>query len=103
MRDPTQAASLPDQIPQKEKIRRLEALIALQNEITSEINQQHAADERIFEVMVECRSHKDAALWQGQTRSGRTVHFPGSRDLTGQFVKVRAKKGHLWGFHAELV
>jgi tRNA-2-methylthio-N6-dimethylallyladenosine synthase len=37
-RDPTQAASLPDQIPQKEKIRRLEALIALQNEITSEIN-----------------------------------------------------------------
>lgn len=102
-REPTQAASLPDQILQKEKIRRLEALIALQNEITSQINHSHAAEERLFEVMVECRSHKDAALWQGQTRTGRTVHFPGNRDLTGQFVTVRAKKGHLWGFHAELV
>lgn len=100
-REPTRAATLPDQIPQVEKIRRLEALIALQNGITVEINQ--AATGQTFEAMVECRSHKDARMWQGQTRGGKTVHFPSDRDLTGKFVEVRATGGHLWGFRAELV
>ncbi|MBC8102675.1 MAG: tRNA (N6-isopentenyl adenosine(37)-C2)-methylthiotransferase MiaB [Cytophagales bacterium] len=102
-RDPTQAASFPDQIPQKEKIRRLEALIAVQNEITCAINQRHADENRLFEVLVECRSHKDPNQWQGQTRSGKTTHFPAGRDLVGQFVQVRARKAHLWGLHAELI
>jgi len=102
-RDPTQAAKLPDQIPQKEKIRRLDLLIQAVNQIAVETNQQHAAEGRIFEVMVDGRSPKDPEQWQGQTRGGKTVHFPAGRDLLGQFVQVRALSGHLWGFHAELV
>lgn len=102
-REPTQAASLPDQIPHPEKIRRLEALIALQNDITVEINRAQATEGYIFEVLVEGKSPKDDSLWQAQTRGGKTVHFPAGRDLLGQVVKVRAKTGHLWGFQAELV
>jgi len=98
-----QAAKLPDQLPQKEKTRRLEQLIALQNGITVEINQRLAAERRIFEVLVEGRSHKDPEMWQGQTRGGKTVHFAAHRDLTGKFVPVRAIDGHLWGFKAELI
>jgi tRNA-2-methylthio-N6-dimethylallyladenosine synthase len=102
-RDPTQAAKLPDQLPQKVKTGRLDQLIALQNGITVEINRQQAAEGRVFEALVECRSPKDPEMWQGQTRGGKTVHFPAGRDLTGQFVRVRALEGHLWGFRAELV
>jgi tRNA-2-methylthio-N6-dimethylallyladenosine synthase len=101
-REPTQAAKLPDQLPQREKTRRLDQLIALQNGITVEINRRQAADGRVFEVLVEGRSPKDAEMWQGQTRGGKTVHFPAGRDLTGKTVTVRATEGHLWGFRAEL-
>jgi len=100
-RDPTQAAKLPDQLTQKEKTRRLEALIALQNDITVEINKSHVG--RVFEALVECRSRKDAEMWQGQTRGGKTVHFPAHRDLVGKTVPVRATNGHLWGYSAEVM
>jgi tRNA-2-methylthio-N6-dimethylallyladenosine synthase len=100
-RDPTQAAKLPDQIEQREKTRRLEKLIEIQNAITVEINKSQAG--RTFEVLVEGRSHKNPDMWQGQTRGGKTVHFAAGRELAGQFVRVRAKEGHLWGFKAELI
>ncbi len=100
-RHPTQAASLPEQLTQKEKMRRLDLLITLQNNMTVEINKSRVG--RTFDVLVEGRSHKDETMWQAQTRGGRTVHFAAHRDLIGQTVKVRVTGGHLWGFSAELV
>jgi tRNA-2-methylthio-N6-dimethylallyladenosine synthase len=100
-REPTQAAKLPEQLTQKEKTRRLEALIARQNDITVEINKSQIG--QVFDALVEGRSHKDPEMWQGQTRGGKTVHFPAHRDLTGKTVSVRATDGHLWGYSAELV
>ena len=100
-REPTQAARLPEQLSQKEKSRRLDALIKLQNQMTTEINQGHVG--RTFEVLVEGRSHKNAEMWQAQTRGGKTVHFAAHRDLVGQTVCVRVTAGHLWGYSAELV
>lgn len=100
-REPTQAARLPEQLSQKEKTRRLDALITLQNDITVAINRAQTGRE--FDALVECRSHKDAEMWQGQTRGGKTVHFPATRDLIGKTVRVRATSGHLWGFRAELL
>ena len=102
-RDPTPAAKLPDQIPQPEKVRRLDALIALQNRIASEINQAQAADGKVFDVLVESVSRNTPDSWQGQTRGGKTIHFAAVRNLVGQTVKVRALEGHLWGFTGELV
>jgi tRNA-2-methylthio-N6-dimethylallyladenosine synthase len=102
-REPTQAAKLPDQLTREEKTRRLDMLIERVNRIAVEINQQQAAEGRVFEALVECRSPKDPAMWQGMTRGGKTVHFPAHRDLTGKMVHVRATEGHLWGFRAELL
>ncbi|MFM7321785.1 MAG: tRNA (N6-isopentenyl adenosine(37)-C2)-methylthiotransferase MiaB [Armatimonadota bacterium] len=102
-RDPTPAAKLPDQLPQAEKILRLEALIALQNRIAVEINEAHAAEGRVFDVLVEGISPKDPDKWQGMTRGGKTVHFAAGRALAGRTVPVRAVHGHLWGFVGELV
>jgi tRNA-2-methylthio-N6-dimethylallyladenosine synthase len=100
-REPTQAASLPDQVPPKEKTRRLERLIGLQNAITVEINKGRVG--QVVEVLVEGKSHKDPRMWQGLTRGGKTVHFPAGRDLTGCLVPVRAIDGHLWGYRGELL
>ncbi|MBC7806949.1 MAG: TRAM domain-containing protein, partial [Akkermansiaceae bacterium] len=94
---------LPDQIPHKEKIRRLELLIARINDITCEINARDAASGKTFEVLVDGRSHKAPDQWQGQTRGGKTVHFTAGRELTGQTVQVRPVSSHLWGFQVELV
>jgi hypothetical protein len=68
-----------------------------------EINNQQAAEGRIFDVLVDGISPKNHDLWQGVTRGGKTVHFAAGRDLTGQIVRVRAKSGHMWGFHGDLV
>jgi len=100
-REPTQAAGLPDQIPPREKTRRLEKLIAIQNAITVDINKSQIG--RTFEAMVEGRSHKNPDMWQGLTRGGKTVHFAAGRDLAGKLVQVRATEGHLWGFKADLL
>jgi tRNA-2-methylthio-N6-dimethylallyladenosine synthase len=102
-REPTQAAKLPEQISREEKTRRLDMLIERVNRIAVEINTAQAAEGRIFETLVECRSPKNPEMWQGQTRGGKTVHFPAQRDLTGRLVQVRAISGHLWGFQAELL
>ena len=91
-----------DQIPPKEKTRRLERLIELQNAITVEKNRSQVG--QVFEALVEGRSHKDSNMWQGLTRGGKTVHFAAGRDdLLGRFVQVRATEGHLWGFKSELL
>lgn len=101
-REPTQAARLPDQIERREKIRRLEKLIEMQNAITVDVNRSQVG--RTFEVLVEGRSHKDAERWQGLTRGGKTVHFAAGRDdLVGRLVQVRATEGHLWGFQGEVL
>lgn len=102
-RDPTPAAKLPDQLPQAEKVRRLDLLIAQQNAIAVEINAAQAASGATFDVLVEGRSPKNDAMWSGLTRGGKTVHFAAGRDLTGKTVRVRATEGHLWGFVAELL
>jgi hypothetical protein len=92
-----------EQLTQKEKIRRLEILIALQNKIAGEINEAQVAEGRILDVLVEGRSPKDADYAQGQTRGGKTVHFLAGRDLTGKTVQVKVTQGFLWGFIGDLV
>ena len=100
-RQGTKAAVYDDQIPETIKLARLQRLIDLQNAITLEVNQSQVG--RIYEVLVERRSPKDAAKWTGLNRQGKTLVFPAGRDLTGQLVQVRATKSHLWGFMGELL
>jgi len=100
-RQGTKAAEYDDQIPEHIKMERLNALIALQNRITEEINQEQVGN--VYEVLVERRSPKDPEKWTGLNRQGKTINFPAGRDLTGQLVKVKAVKAHLWGFTGEML
>jgi tRNA-2-methylthio-N6-dimethylallyladenosine synthase len=97
----TSAAAMTDQVSPKAKNQRLRRLIDVVNNITVEINDSQVGSE--FEVLVEGVSHKDADKATGLTRGNKTVNFPGSAELSGKLVTVRAVKGHLWGFSGELV
>ncbi len=100
-REGTKAAVLENQIPETVKMERLNALIALQNEITLDRNKSQVGN--VYEVLVERRSPKDPLKWTGLNRQGKTINFPSPRDLQGQLVKVEAVKSHLWGFTGEML
>ena len=103
----TKAAVLENQVPQKVKIERLNALIARQNQITVEINTAQIG--QVFEVLVEGRSHRDPNRLSGYTRTLKMVNFSvptgGTRSLEsliGKLVPVRAMEANLTGFTGEL-
>ena len=97
----TKAADYDEQIPEEAKLDRLKRLIALQNDITDEINLSQVG--QVYEVLVEGRSPKDPDKWTGQNRQGKTINFPAGRDLVGRLVEVRAVRSHPWGFTGEMV
>ncbi|MCS7263750.1 MAG: tRNA (N6-isopentenyl adenosine(37)-C2)-methylthiotransferase MiaB [Armatimonadetes bacterium] len=97
----TLAATLPDQISETVKKRRLQELIALQNEIQKRKNQKEV--EQVLEVLVEGPSEKNPRKLSGRTRTNKTVVFEGSQDLKGKLVYVNTNKAYLWGFEGQLV
>ena len=96
----TKAAARAESLTKVEKNARLNRLIKQQNAITCEINQSQVG--RVFEVLVEGVSPKDASRMTGLTRQNKTVNFPGGTELVGGLVNVRATEAHLYGFVGEL-
>jgi len=98
-RPDTPAYGWDGEVPHGEKIERLNRLIALQNRISLENNQEQVG--RTFEVLVEGPSEEGAGLFTGYTRENKTCHLPGHPGLVGRTVKVRATRGAQWGFMGE--
>lgn len=81
----TEAASLPDQVPEEIKHERLEQLVSVVQRIAAERNAERVG--RVEEVLVEGPSRTDPALLRGRTRRNTTVNFVGS-SLPGELVDV---------------
>ncbi|MBV8880404.1 MAG: tRNA (N6-isopentenyl adenosine(37)-C2)-methylthiotransferase MiaB [Planctomycetaceae bacterium] len=82
----TDAAALPDDVPEEEKKRRNEALLDLQERQSLEHNRKLIG--RTFEVLGEGPSKRVATRQTGRTDTNQIVNFDAGRDLTGQFVSV---------------
>jgi tRNA-2-methylthio-N6-dimethylallyladenosine synthase len=82
----TPAATLPDQIPKAVVTQRYQRLVALQEEISWEVNRELVG--RSVEVLVavgEGRKDKATQRLSGRARDGRLVHFaPGSEQVRAQ-------------------
>lgn len=94
----TRAATFPGQVPEEVKSRRIQELIARQNEITLAHNRSFIG--RLEEVLVEGESKTNPEKLSGRTRTNRLVVFNGPRELTGKLVYVTitgAKLTHLEG------
>jgi tRNA-2-methylthio-N6-dimethylallyladenosine synthase len=72
----TPAAEMEDQIDRAVVGERFNRLVALQNRITFEINESQVG--RLFEVMVEGPSKRDATVATTRTRGNRLVHVSGT-------------------------
>ncbi|MBU1706514.1 radical SAM protein, partial [bacterium] len=83
----TKAAQMPDDVPEPEKIRRLEKLIEQQSTISRERNKEQIG--RVDEVLIEGMSPKNNAWLFGRTPDFRPVVFSPNGEGPGQLVKLR--------------
>lgn len=78
---------LPDNISEEEKVRRLNEIIALQNELSLASNKREIG--KIVEVLVEGISKRSQEDMFGRTSQYKTVVFPRHGHHIGEFVQVR--------------
>jgi len=84
-RSGTEAASLPDPVPEELKHARLERLVDVVQRVSARRNAARVG--RAEEVLVEGPSRTDSTLWRGRTRRNTTVIFSGSASV-GELVDV---------------
>ena len=78
---------LPDNVPEEEKIRRLNELIALQTEISAQQNKKDEGKE--FDVLVEGFSKRSRKQLCGRTEQNKMVVFDKGNHHIGETVRVR--------------
>lgn len=81
------AKRMPDNVPEVVKIRRLNEIIALQNEISLESN--HNDIGKTFEVLVEGFSKRSKEQLFGRTSQSKVVIFPRQGRHIGEFINVK--------------
>lgn len=90
-RSGTAAAEMRDQVTQAVKKDRIVRLVALQNQITEEINKSYEGT--VQRVLVEGISTRSRKHVTGRADGGKTVNFAGDDSMTGQFISVRITQG----------
>jgi len=78
---------LPDNIPEEEKIRRLNELITLQTEISAQQNKKDEGKE--FDVLVESFSKRSREQLCGRTEQNKMVVFDKASHHIGETVRVK--------------
>ena len=78
---------LPDDVPEEEKIRRLNELIALQTDISAQQNKKDEGKE--FDVLIEGFSKRSREQLMGRTEQNKAVIIPKGTHHIGETVRVR--------------
>ena len=92
------AKNLPDDVPEEVKIKRLQRMIDLQNQLSEESNLRDVGKE--FEVLVEGFSKRSREQLFGRTSQNKVVIFDKKDFHIGQFIRmriVRASSATLFG------
>lgn len=79
--------NLPDNVPEETKIRRLNEIIALQNDLSLESNKRDIGKE--FDVLVEGFSKRSKEQLFGRTSQNKVVIFPRQNRRIGETIKVK--------------
>lgn len=90
-----------DDIEESEKIRRLNEIIALQQELSAEQNKMCIGN--TYEVLIEGISKRSNKQYYGRTEQNRTAVFDRGNHKIGDFVKVRVTGATAATLLAELV
>ena len=81
------AKHLPDNVPEEEKIRRLNELIRLQTEISAEQNKKDEGKE--FDILIERFGKRSREQLMGRTPQNKAVVMPRGNHRIGETVRVR--------------
>lgn len=81
---------LPDDVPEGEKLRRLDEIIQLHNRLSLESNQRDIG--KTFEVLVEGTSKKSKEELFGRTSQNKVIVFPAKNFQKGDYVMVKVLK-----------
>jgi len=82
------AKYLKDNVPEKEKIKRLNEVISLQNELSFKSKSKDLG--KIYEVLVEGYSKKSKNQYMGRNSQNKVVVFSSNTEITfGSIVKVK--------------
>ena len=93
--------SLQDDVSEEHKIRRLQAVIKLQEDISYEINQGLVGE--LVEVLVEGESRRDADKYYGKTDGFKTTVFPKVDAEVGDIVRVKVSEATSHTLLGELI
>lgn len=85
--DTLAARQYPDDVPEEEKTRRLQEIIALQQELSLKSHQQEVG--RTVEVLIEKTSKRAKDQLSGRTSQNRMVVFPAGNHKAGEYVMVK--------------
>lgn len=81
------AGHLADDVPEAEKVRRLQGMIDLQNKLSEESNKRDIG--KVFEVLIEGFSKRSREQLFGRTSQNKVVIFDKKNYKVGQFIKVK--------------
>ncbi|NMC44677.1 MAG: tRNA (N6-isopentenyl adenosine(37)-C2)-methylthiotransferase MiaB [candidate division Zixibacteria bacterium] len=94
------AQNLPDDVPEATKLERLAGLIALQKQMSYDVNQKEVG--RVRQVLIDGVSRRDRTVWKGKTEGNKTILVSGGADLLGRIVPVRVARADSWTLYGEL-
>ena len=81
------ARKLEDDVPEAEKVRRMNEIIKLQNKLSAASKEQDLG--KTFEVLVEGPSKKSKEELVGRTSQNKVVVFPKENYKKGDYVQVK--------------
>jgi len=90
-----------DDVPPKEKQRRLEHLLKLQKRITDEENRKRVGE--LVEVLVEGPAKPGSGDYLGKSRQNKTVIFSAGPELVGTLVKVKVEEAGVAGLFGTVI
>lgn len=97
-RDGTVAAQMEGQLDEEIKLKRLQEILNIQDEITLKINKKLEGTSQ--EILIEGISESDPSMMTGRTRTNKIVNFPGNGLIQGNIITIKiieAKKHSLLG------
>ncbi len=97
----TAAARFIDDVPESEKIKRLNKLIEVQKKISFEKNQSEIG--KVQSVLVNGYSKRGEEYLKGKTGGAKTILFPGNADIIGDECYVNVTSADSWTLHGKLV
>jgi len=83
----TKASEMPDNVPEAEKGRRVKELTDLQRRITHSRNRKGIGT--VERILVEGPSRKSPDDYAGRTDTNKTVVFPRTDEVPGDYVDIR--------------